>query len=94
MIWSRHLRLFPRNIPVHYRTMKVVPVPVRQDNYAYLIIDELTSKAAAVDPYDVAKVSAAAEAHGVDIVAGITTHHHHDHSGGNKVILPYPDLAV
>lgn len=77
------LRLFPR-IPFQHRTMKIVPVPVRDDNYAYLLIDEPTRKAAAVDPYDVAKVTEAAETHGVQIVAGITTHHHFDHSGGNK----------
>jgi len=65
--------------------MKVIPVPVRADNYAYLLIDEPTKKAAAVDPYDVAKVAEAAETHGVQVVAGITTHHHFDHSGGNKV---------
>ena len=65
--------------------MKVVPVPIRNDNYAYLLIDEPTSKAAAIDPYDVSKVSAAADAHGVEIIAGITTHHHFDHSGGNNV---------
>lgn len=65
--------------------MKIVPVPVRDDNYAYLLIDEPSNKAAAVDPYDVDKVSAAAESLGVDIVAGITTHHHYDHSGGNQV---------
>jgi hypothetical protein len=34
-------------------SMKVVPVPVRDDNYAYLLIDEATKTAAAVDPYDV-----------------------------------------
>jgi hydroxyacylglutathione hydrolase len=33
--------------------MKVVPVPVREDNYAYLLIDDKTKLAAAVDPYDV-----------------------------------------
>jgi hypothetical protein len=55
--------------------MKVLPVPVRDDNYAYLIIDEETKKAAAVDPYDPDKVSAAAHEHGLQIVAGITTHH-------------------
>lgn len=65
--------------------MKVVPVPVREDNYAYLLMDDSCNKAAAVDPYDVAKVSAAAERHGVSIVAAITTHHHFDHSGGNSV---------
>lgn len=67
------------------RTMKVIPVPVREDNYAYLLVDERSKKAAAVDPYDVPKVATAAEAHGVEIVAGLTTHHHFDHSGGNKV---------
>ncbi|KAJ3997520.1 beta-lactamase-like protein [Lentinula boryana] len=69
------------------RAMKIIPVPVRQDNYAYLLIDETSKKAAAVDPFDVDKVVAAAEnlALGVELVAGITTHHHFDHSGGNKV---------
>ncbi len=65
--------------------MKIVPVPVRQDNYAYILIDEPSNKAAAVDPYDVPKVKAAADKLGVEIVAGITTHHHFDHSGGNEV---------
>ena len=64
--------------------MRVIPVPVRDDNYAYLLVDTATNKAAAVDPYDVPKVQAAAEKVGVQIVANITTHHHYDHSGGNK----------
>jgi len=86
------LRLFPR-IPFQHRTMKIIPVPVRDDNYAYLLIDEPTRKAAAVDPYDVAKVTEAAETHGVQIVAGITTHHHFDHSGGNKVCSSWLRIA-
>ncbi|KAJ8517319.1 hypothetical protein ONZ45_g5503 [Pleurotus djamor] len=67
--------------------MKVVPVPVRSDNYAYLLIDPKSNKAAAVDPYDVAKVKQAADSLGIQIVAGITTHHHYDHSGGNELAL-------
>ena len=73
--------------------MKVVPVPVRDDNYAYLLIDDATNTAAAVDPYDVSKVKAAAEKAGVQIVAGITTHHHFDHSGGNNVRLKVATLS-
>jgi len=75
--------------------MKVVPVPVSNDNYAYLLIDESSNKAAAVDPYDVYKVSAAADAHGVEIIAGITTHHHFDHSGGNNIFASkYPGVTI
>jgi len=75
--------------------MKVVPVPVRQDNYAYLLIDEPSNKAAAVDPYDVPKIKAAADKLGVQIVAGITTHHHHDHSGGNeKFASTFPGVPI
>ena len=84
LVIRSYFRQIPR-ISVQYRSMKVVPVPVRDDNYAYLLIDEPTKKAAAIDPFDVSKVSAAADAHGVEIIAGITTHHHFDHSGGNKV---------
>jgi hydroxyacylglutathione hydrolase len=40
-----------------------------------------------VDPFDVEKVSAAANKEGVQIIGGLTTHHHLDHSGGNKVRL-------
>lgn len=65
--------------------MRVVPVPVRADNYAYLLIDDTTKKAAVVDPYDMPRVKTAADNEGVDIIANLTTHHHYDHSGGNKV---------
>ncbi|KAI0256474.1 Metallo-hydrolase/oxidoreductase [Lactifluus subvellereus] len=65
-------------------SMRVIPVPVRKDNYSYLLIDVTSAEAAAVDPYTPSKVKAAAEQLGVKIVAGITTHHHHDHSGGNE----------
>ncbi|KAF9228663.1 Metallo-hydrolase/oxidoreductase [Gyrodon lividus] len=75
--------------------MKVVPIPVRQDNYAYLLIDEPSNKAAAIDPYDVPKVRATAEQLGVTIVAAITTHHHDDHSGGNEnFAAQYPGAPI
>ena len=69
--------------------MKVVPVPVRSDNYAYLHIDDKANKALAVDPYDVPKVQSAAAEAGVELAGSLTTHHHHDHSGGNEVSDPF-----
>ncbi|QRV90138.1 hypothetical protein RhiJN_18156 [Ceratobasidium sp. AG-Ba] len=75
--------------------MRVVPVPVRSDNYAYLLIDEGTNQAAAVDPFDVSKVRAQAEKEGVTLTALITTHHHADHSGGNEAFYSaYPGVPV
>jgi glyoxylase-like metal-dependent hydrolase (beta-lactamase superfamily II) len=69
--------------------MRVIPVPNQSDNYAYLLIDDASKTAAAVDPFDVPKVTAAAEKEHVQIVAGITTHHHGDHSGGNTEFVRY-----
>jgi hydroxyacylglutathione hydrolase len=66
------------------RTMRIVAIPNQIDNYSYLLIDR-TNKAAAIDIFDVSKVEDAAQREGVQIVANITTHHHKDHSGGNKV---------
>ncbi|KAL6079383.1 hydroxyacylglutathione hydrolase [Balamuthia mandrillaris] len=66
--------------------MEVVPVPVLSDNYAYLLIDSKNKIAAAVDPAEHERVIEAAKREGVEIKAVLTTHHHTDHSGGNKGI--------
>jgi hydroxyacylglutathione hydrolase len=65
--------------------MRVIPIPVLKDNYSYLILDDIAKEAAAVDPYTPSKVKEVANQLGVRVVAGITTHHHDDHSGGNQV---------
>jgi len=69
--------------------MRVVPVPVRNDNYAYFLIENHSRKAAVVDPYDIPKIQAQAKKLGLQIVANLTTHHHWDHSSGNKVPFPF-----
>ncbi|KAJ7871437.1 hydroxyacylglutathione hydrolase [Mycena olivaceomarginata] len=72
--------------------MKVTPIPVRQDNYAYLLIDEATKQ---TQYGQVDKVTAAADSLGLQLVAALTTHHHDDHSGGNKVFAStYPDAVI
>ncbi|KAJ6488616.1 Metallo-hydrolase/oxidoreductase [Mycena vitilis] len=76
-------------------SMKVVPVPVREDNYAYLLIDG--KNCAVVDPFDVDKVrlAAAAKENDATPVALLTTHHHWDHSDGNlKFAEQYPDAVI
>jgi len=59
-------------------------VPVNSDNYSYLIIDESSKTAAAVDPAEPKKVLDAAQKIGVSIKQILTTHHHGDHSDGNE----------
>lgn len=74
--------------------MRVVPVPVLDDNYAYLLIDS-AGKTAAIDPVEPKKLIAAAEKEGVEITAVITTHHHWDHAGGNvEMAKTYPNITV
>eukprot|EP00933_Yihiella_yeosuensis_P084786 TRINITY_DN9945_c1_g1_i1.p1 TRINITY_DN9945_c1_g1~~TRINITY_DN9945_c1_g1_i1.p1 ORF type:complete len:257 (+),score=47.11 TRINITY_DN9945_c1_g1_i1:55-825(+) len=75
--------------------MKVVVVPVLSDNYAYLLIDEATKQAAAVDPAEAHIVLARAQEEGVQIVAVLTTHHHGDHAGGNnEMVKQVPGIKV
>nr|CAB3500923.1 unnamed protein product [Digitaria exilis] len=75
--------------------MKIIPVPCLEDNYAYLIVDEGTKKAAAVDPVEPEKVLKAASDVGANVDCVLTTHHHWDHAGGNeKMRLQVPGIKV
>lgn len=75
--------------------MRVVPVPCLADNYAYLIVCEESGRAAVVDPSEADPVLAAARAEGAELVAIWNTHHHWDHTGGNKGLLDaMPALEV
>jgi hydroxyacylglutathione hydrolase len=75
--------------------MKVLPIPVLADNYAYLIIDEATNEAGVVDPSEAKPIAAAVRHEGVTFTSIINTHHHWDHVGGNKELLQeFPSLKV
>ena len=56
--------------------VQVVLVPTLSDNYAYLVIDDVTQQAAAVDPAEPKKMIEAAKLAGVTITKILTTHHH------------------
>lgn len=64
--------------------MRILPVPVLQDNYSWLVVDETDRTAAVVDCAEVDPVLRAARAEGVRITAVLSTHHHFDHVGGNE----------
>lgn len=66
-----------------HKNMKVNLIPLRSDNYGYLIIDETQNVGAVVDPYTPSVVLDAVEKAGVTVTQVLTTHHHHDHAGGN-----------
>ncbi|GAV67764.1 Lactamase_B domain-containing protein [Cephalotus follicularis] len=77
------------------KKMKIYTVPCLEDNYSYLIIDEITKEAAVVDPVEPHKVLEAAHQHGAHLKLVLTTHHHWDHAGGNEKIKQLvPDIKV
>ncbi|XP_072959464.1 hydroxyacylglutathione hydrolase cytoplasmic [Typha angustifolia] len=75
--------------------MKIVHVPCLEDNYAYIIVDESTGEAAAVDPVEPDKIVQAAAEIGAYLKLVLTTHHHWDHAGGNeKMRMLVPGIKV
>jgi hydroxyacylglutathione hydrolase len=75
--------------------MRIVPIPCLKDNYAYLVVCETTGAAAVVDPSEAGPVIEVVEREGVALEAIWNTHHHWDHTGGNKDLLSaYPELEV
>lgn len=75
--------------------MRVIPISVLKDNYAYLIIDDATTEAAVIDPSEAKPVAAAVRREGVNFTTIINTHHHWDHVGGNEeLVREFPHLKV
>jgi hydroxyacylglutathione hydrolase len=60
--------------------------PCLSDNYGVLIHDPGAGITAAIDVPDAAKVGAALAETGWRLTHILTTHHHHDHTGGNLAI--------
>jgi hydroxyacylglutathione hydrolase len=75
--------------------MRIIPIPVLADNYAYLLIDETTKEAGVVDPSEAGPVADTVKREGVKLSAIINTHHHWDHVGGNEeLVREFPGLKV
>jgi hydroxyacylglutathione hydrolase len=67
--------------------MRITPVPCLSDNYAYLVVCEATGLSALVDASEAAPVIDAARALGLGPRDIWSTHHHHDHVGGNEEVV-------
>ncbi len=73
--------------------MRIVTVPCLQDNYAYLVIAS-NGDAAIVDASEAAPVRDALLREGATARAIWSTHHHHDHVGGNAELASELGLEV
>jgi hydroxyacylglutathione hydrolase len=66
--------------------MRVEIVPCLSDNYAYVLTCEATGQSAIVDASDSAPVLEFVARTGKRVEAIWSTHHHHDHTGGNEAV--------
>lgn len=62
--------------------MRIVCLPLLQDNYAWLLCDEAAGTCAVVDPSEAGPVRDAIERLGLELRWILATHHHWDHTGG------------
>jgi hydroxyacylglutathione hydrolase len=76
--------------------MRIVTIPLNQDNYGYLLIDESTNECAVVDVSgQPAKVAEVLKEEGVKVSFIFTTHKHADHAGGNTEFKEiYPNVKI
>ncbi len=66
--------------------MKVQIVPCLSDNYSYFVTCDRTAETVIVDACETAPVLAAAKTFAKKPTAIWSTHHHHDHVGGNEEV--------
>ena len=64
--------------------MKIQIIPCLQDNYSYLIIDEINNIACVVDPSEAEPIIEYLENTQIKLKFILNTHHHYDHVGGNQ----------
>jgi hydroxyacylglutathione hydrolase len=74
--------------------LEVTPIECLEDNYAYLL-DDGSGALAVVDVSEAAPVRNALAAKKGRLVAIFSTHHHHDHVGGNEEIArEHPGVSI
>ena len=61
---------------VFIASMKLLQIPMFEDNYSYLLVDERTKNTAAVDPAESYKVLEVLEKENLMLTDILTTHYH------------------
>jgi len=74
--------------------MRIEIIKCLQDNYSYLIIDEITSDACVVDPSESKPIIDYVEKNNIKLKYILNTHHHYDHVGGNTELKKKYNLDV
>ena len=71
-------------------------VPYLEDNYGYIVIDDISGSVVLVDPADPTTFDEYFETYNITkIDAILTTHKHWDHAGGNSSLIDkFPDVRV
>ena len=64
--------------------MKIEIIKCLEDNFSYLLIDEITRSAVVIDPSEAEPVINKIESLDLKLKFIMNTHHHYDHVGGNK----------
>ncbi len=63
--------------------MKINPIPCLEDNYAYIIYNNLTKTVGVVDPSEASPIVNFLKKNNLKLDYILNTHHHFDHIGGN-----------
>ena len=64
--------------------MKIEIIKCLQDNYSYLLIDEISRNACVVDPSEAKPIINYVESNNINLKYILNTHHHFDHVDGNR----------
>lgn len=75
--------------------MKIHTIPVLNDNYIFILIDEIRQEACVVDPAIADPVISFLKTNNLNLTKIFNTHHHYDHIGGNKDLCKiFPHVEV
>ena len=66
--------------------LDVIPIPMRTDNYAWLLVDQATARTGLVDPAEAAPAAAILSRTGGRLDYILLTHHHDDHVGAAALL--------